>query len=224
MIAPTGNIRPSASASDGAWRRPPCGSMPSPWGSRGRGGIGACAACSASGYSLRAHHLDPTGRARARALFGDAVDIRFLPYDTPGSVGRFLDRSGLSWRSSWKRSFGRTWCGPAPGAMIPVVFASARLTAKSVSRYRRFGSLFRDTVAASALIAAQSSEDAERFIAVGADPRGRAWWAMRNSTCARRLGAGGGPGAAPDVPWAETGVDRRQHPRRRGRTGARRPR
>src|SRR6202034_3917977 len=34
----------------------------------------------------------PTGRARARALFGDTVDIRFLPYDTPGAVARFLDR------------------------------------------------------------------------------------------------------------------------------------
>ena len=34
----------------------------------------------------------PTGRARAQALFGADVDIRFLPYDTPGSVARFLGR------------------------------------------------------------------------------------------------------------------------------------
>src|ERR1039458_5751885 len=34
----------------------------------------------------------PTGRAPARDLFGDAVDVRFLPYDMPASVGRFLDR------------------------------------------------------------------------------------------------------------------------------------
>src|SRR5258708_26364911 len=38
-----------------------------------------------------------TGRARAEGLFGvdvfgDAVDVRFLPYDTPGAVARFLDR------------------------------------------------------------------------------------------------------------------------------------
>ena len=52
---------------------------------------------------------------------------------------------------------------------VPVVFASARLAARSVPRYRRFGTLFsaglRET-----LVAAQSTEDAERFIALGADP------------------------------------------------------
>ena len=35
----------------------------------------------------------PAGRARAAALFKDDADIRFLPYDTPGSVRRFLERT-----------------------------------------------------------------------------------------------------------------------------------
>lgn len=112
----------------------------------------------------------PTGRQRARALFGDAVDVRFLPYDTPGSVGRFLDRIrplvAIILETELWPNLVRSCCR----RHVPVVFASARLTAKSVSRYRRLGSLFRNTVAAGALIAAQSSEDAERFIAVGADP------------------------------------------------------
>ena len=34
----------------------------------------------------------PAGRARARDLFADVASIRFLPYDTPGSVRRFLQR------------------------------------------------------------------------------------------------------------------------------------
>jgi 3-deoxy-D-manno-octulosonic-acid transferase len=42
------------------------------------------------------------------------------------------------------------------------------LSAKSVSRYRRFGGLFRETFSASSLIAAQTQGDAERFIAIGA--------------------------------------------------------
>jgi hypothetical protein len=33
----------------------------------------------------------PTGRARALALFGARAIVRFLPYDLPGSVARFLD-------------------------------------------------------------------------------------------------------------------------------------
>jgi 3-deoxy-D-manno-octulosonic-acid transferase len=51
---------------------------------------------------------------------------------------------------------------------VPLVLASARLSAKSVARYRRLGNLFRGIFSASSLIAAQTREDAERFIAIGA--------------------------------------------------------
>jgi 3-deoxy-D-manno-octulosonic-acid transferase len=112
----------------------------------------------------------PTGRARAQALFGDEIDIRFLPYDTPGSVRRFLDRIRPRVAVILETEL---WPNLVRGCLrrnVPVVFASARLTVRSEARYRRLGSLFRDTVAASALVAAQTREDAERFIAVGADP------------------------------------------------------
>jgi 3-deoxy-D-manno-octulosonic-acid transferase len=49
-----------------------------------------------------------------------------------------------------------------------LLLASARLSAKSVARYRRFGSLARGIFSATSLIAAQTREDAERFIAIGA--------------------------------------------------------
>ena len=141
--------------------------------------MGEVAAAAELVRALRVRHPDtpvvlttstPTGRARARALFGAAVDVRFLPYDTPGSVGRFLDRVRPLVAVILETELWPNLVRSCSRRKIPVVFASARLTAKSVSRYRRFGSLFRDTVAAGALIAAQSSEDAERFIAVGADP------------------------------------------------------
>ncbi|HSC79324.1 MAG TPA: glycosyltransferase N-terminal domain-containing protein, partial [Chitinolyticbacter sp.] len=35
--------------------------------------------------------MTPTGRATAEELFGDSVDIAYLPYDYPGAVRRFLD-------------------------------------------------------------------------------------------------------------------------------------
>ena len=34
-----------------------------------------------------------TGRARARALFKERVDVRYVPIDLPGSVRRFFDRA-----------------------------------------------------------------------------------------------------------------------------------
>jgi 3-deoxy-D-manno-octulosonic-acid transferase len=112
----------------------------------------------------------PTGRARARDLFGDTVEVRFLPYDTPRAVARFLDRTRprlaiLMETELWPNLFGE-----CERRRVPVVLASARLSAKSVARYRRFGSLFRGIFSATALIAAQTREDAERFVAIGAPP------------------------------------------------------
>jgi 3-deoxy-D-manno-octulosonic-acid transferase len=139
--------------------------------------MGEVAAAAELVRALRARHpgspfvlttSTPTGRARARALFGDEIDIRFLPYDTPGAVRRFLDRVRPRVAIILETEL---WPNLIRGCVrrnVPVVFASARLSAKSVSRYRRLGSLFADTVAAAALIATQTAEDTERFIAVGA--------------------------------------------------------
>ncbi len=127
--------------------------------------------------ALRARHPDcpfvlttstPTGRARARAIFGDDIDIRFLPYDTPGSVRRFLDRVRPRVAIILETELWPNLIRDCMRRDVPVVFASARLSAKSVARYRRLGRLFADTVAAATLIAAQTPQDAERFIAVGA--------------------------------------------------------
>jgi 3-deoxy-D-manno-octulosonic-acid transferase len=109
----------------------------------------------------------PAGRARAQALFGDTVDIRFLPYDTPGSVRRFLARieprlAIIMETELWPNLFGQ--CARRG---VPVVLASARLSAKSVSRYRRLGKLFSGVFTANVLVAAQSAEDAERFQSIG---------------------------------------------------------
>jgi 3-deoxy-D-manno-octulosonic-acid transferase len=110
----------------------------------------------------------PTGKARARDLLGARVDVRFLPYDTPDAVARFLDRirprlAILMETELWPNLFRE-----CERRRVPLVLASARLSAKSVARYGRFGRLFRGIFSASSLIAAQTALDAERFIAIGA--------------------------------------------------------
>jgi 3-deoxy-D-manno-octulosonic-acid transferase len=110
----------------------------------------------------------PTGRARARSLFGDTVDVRFLPYDMPGAVARFLERVrprvGVIMETElWPNLF-----DACERRGMPLVLASARLSAKSVSRYRRFGGLIRGMFSANVSVAAQTSLDAERFMAIGA--------------------------------------------------------
>jgi 3-deoxy-D-manno-octulosonic-acid transferase len=110
----------------------------------------------------------PTGRARARALFGDTVDVRFLPYDMPGAVARFLDRIRPRFGIIMETELWPNLFSECERRGVPLLLANARLSPKSVARYRRFGSLARGIFSATTLIAAQTREDAERFIAIGA--------------------------------------------------------
>ncbi len=112
--------------------------------------------------------MTPTGADRATALFGSSVDRRFVPYDLPGAVSRFFDRvrpdlAIIMETELWPNLFNE--CGRRG---TPLVLASARISPRSVGRYRRLVSLFRETLSHGIVIAAQSQADAERFQSVGA--------------------------------------------------------
>ncbi len=111
----------------------------------------------------------PAGRARAAALFEGIADIRFLPYDAPGAVRRFLERARPRAALIMETELWPNLLRECERGGIPVLLASARLSQKSVSRYRRFGSLFAGVFGKKLLVAAQSAEDAERFKSIGAD-------------------------------------------------------
>jgi 3-deoxy-D-manno-octulosonic-acid transferase len=109
-----------------------------------------------------------TGRRRAEELLGAIATVRFLPYDLPGAVARFLD--------ALKPPIGviletELWPHLYAGCRqrgIPILLASARLSARSVRGYARIGGLVREMLGGDVTIAAQSSADAERFLALGA--------------------------------------------------------
>lgn len=112
----------------------------------------------------------PTGAARARALFGDRAQVRYLPYDLPGAVRRFFARvqprlAVIFETELWPNLYRE--CGRR---RVPLVLASARVSERSVGRYRRLGALIRATLSEAAVVAAQGAADAERFRALGADP------------------------------------------------------
>jgi len=112
----------------------------------------------------------PTGAGRARALFKDRAQVRYLPFDLPGAVRRFFKKiqpriAVIFETELWPNLYHE--CGRR---RVPLVLASARLSARSVSRYRRLGALFRETLAQGVVIAAQGEADANRFRSLGADP------------------------------------------------------
>jgi len=114
--------------------------------------------------------VTPTGRARAEALFGSRADVRYVPIDLPGSVRRFFQRvqpqlAIILETEIWPNLYHR--CGRLG---VPLVLASARISPRSVTSYRRLVGLFRETLSHGIFIAAQSAEDAERFVSIGANP------------------------------------------------------
>jgi 3-deoxy-D-manno-octulosonic-acid transferase len=139
--------------------------------------VGEVQAASALVFALRERYphtpvlittFTPTGAARARALFSGTAGVRYLPFDVPGSVRRFLDRvrprlavivETELWPSLYRQCRLRR---------IPLVIASARLSRRSIDRYRLLGALFKETVSGGVMVAAQGAGDAERFRALGA--------------------------------------------------------
>ena len=111
----------------------------------------------------------PTGAARARALFGNLAQVRYLPYDLPCAVRRFFRRvqprlAVIFETELWPNLYRE--CGRR---RVPLVLASARVSERSAGRYKRLGALFRATLSEAAVVAAQAASDAERFRALGAD-------------------------------------------------------
>lgn len=141
--------------------------------------VGEVQASAALVNSLRERYPDipiivttftPTGAGRARALFRDRAQVRYLPYDLPGAVRRFFSRvrprvAVIFETELWPNLYHE--CGRR---RVPLVLASARLSPRSVGRYLKLGTLFRETLAQGVVVAAQGEADATRFRSLGADP------------------------------------------------------
>ena len=112
--------------------------------------------------------VTPTGAQRAKVLFGDSVGHGYLPYDLPGAVRRFLDRVRPGVAIILETEIWPTLYHELGRRGIPLVIASARLSTRSVDRYKLFAGLLRDTLSHGVAIGAQTAADAERFLAIGA--------------------------------------------------------
>jgi 3-deoxy-D-manno-octulosonic-acid transferase len=118
-------------------------------------------------------HMTPTGRAVgegiARALPGRVVQ-RYLPYDLPFAVRRFLrdarPRIGIVLETEvWPNLL-----FAARDAGVPMLLVNARLSAKSLGKALRWPALVRAAVACFARIAAQTAADRDRIARLYAGP------------------------------------------------------
>ncbi len=111
----------------------------------------------------------PTGSDRVRQAFGDRVLHAYLPYDLPGAIGRFLDRSRPSLLIVMETEIWPNLFRLCERRSIPTIIANARLSERSARRYRRLGRLIRETLTHCRLIACQGEADARRFAELGCD-------------------------------------------------------
>ena len=108
------------------------------------------------------------GLARAQTLFeSQSVAVRYLPLDLPGSVRRFLRRVRPRLAVVLETEIWPNLIRACATAQVPVMFVSARLSARSAGRYRRLGKGMRQVLATVAQVAAQTPADAQRFAQLG---------------------------------------------------------
>lgn len=118
--------------------------------------------------------MTPTGAARVQSLFGSNVHHCYLPFETPNAVRNFFDATQPALALVMETEIWPNLYHTCGERRIPLVMVSARISPKSVERYRRLLPMFREALSHGILIAAQGESDANRFLALGANPE-RTW-------------------------------------------------
>ncbi|WP_273152076.1 lipid IV(A) 3-deoxy-D-manno-octulosonic acid transferase [Methylophaga thiooxydans] len=113
--------------------------------------------------------MTPTGSARVTKLYGETVLHCYLPYDLPFAVKRFLKTVQPTLGIIMETELWPNLIHYSAEFKIPLVLANARLSARSAKGYQRVAKLTRNMLKSFSLIAAQSHDDRQRLIELGAD-------------------------------------------------------
>lgn len=108
-----------------------------------------------------------TGGVHAYNMFKDRVSHNYLPVDIPLFINRFYKKLKPRLVLITEVEVWPNMLHVCTKRGVPVVLINARMTTKSLRRYRQFSWLFRPTFRQFSLICAQSSESFENFVAFG---------------------------------------------------------
>lgn len=111
----------------------------------------------------------PTGRTRAAALLA-GIPVTYGPYDLPGCVRRFLRRVRPRLLIVMETELWPNLLFETRRAQVPTLIASARVSARSASRYQRLPGLLRPALMANVWAGTQSEADSRRFASLGVPP------------------------------------------------------
>jgi 3-deoxy-D-manno-octulosonic-acid transferase len=112
----------------------------------------------------------PTGAEQVHKALGAAATHTYAPLDLPHVVARFLRRVQPAAAVVLETELWPNLYHALRKRRIPLFLVNARLSPRSSARYRRLRPLISGALGCVDTIAAQSTEDAERFAALGAVP------------------------------------------------------
>ncbi|HAV44508.1 lipid IV(A) 3-deoxy-D-manno-octulosonic acid transferase [Halomonas aquamarina] len=128
-------------------------------------------------YSLLLTTMTATGAQQALALIAEqgATDQprlahRFLPLDFPGAAKRFVARVRPALAILFETELWPNLLYACRRQAVPVAVVNGRLSPRAFSRYQRLRPLMESALANVTWLAAKSSQDAERFQALGCAP------------------------------------------------------
>ena len=113
-------------------------------------------------------HTTPTGRATRSAQL-DECERRYLPYDTPWAVRRFLAHYRPQLGLVMETEIWPNLIRACKEADVPLLLVNARLSERSAKGYARLGGLTRTALQELRGIAAQTDDDARRLRELGAE-------------------------------------------------------
>ena len=111
-----------------------------------------------------------TGSQRVQQVFGDKVYHVYLPYDLPDAVARFLQQTQPKLLILMETELWFNLLYHCHQRHIPVILANARLSERSARGYQKIAPITRKILSYINHIAAQTSQDAQRFIHLGMNP------------------------------------------------------
>lgn len=114
--------------------------------------------------------MTDTGLAQARKMFGDRVRYAYAPYDTPGSIRRFLNRARPRILVIMETEIWPNMIRQSRSRGVPVFLINARLSERSARGYEQIRSLVAPIMQSISWVAAQAEKDAERFRRIGVAP------------------------------------------------------
>jgi 3-deoxy-D-manno-octulosonic-acid transferase len=120
------------------------------------------------GHRVLITHMTPTGRAVTSPLL-EHCERRYLPYDTPSAVQRFLRHYRPQLGLIMETELWPNLIRACKDANVPLLLVNARMSERSARGYARLGALTRTALRELAQISAQTDDDARRLQALGAN-------------------------------------------------------